>query len=458
MDINGHGLKKGIHEIRGNWLPFLLIVVIALFSIFLKSDSYVQLIGMAIGAVIGMRLVLKLPILLAVIFHCFYSIFSTVVGSAAGVMIPFYALFFFNSAYRIITERESIPWNTLAPVIMLFVQACISLLWSDVFGDDFLKVRIVSLALPILVCMQISGPGDRKWLALSLWVTSIVLSVVAIIVGFAIDFSSRAGSDGKVDVNENYQSAVIAGGVIAGYWFLLTKEFKVPVIFKLCILVSSILCMYALLLLASRSIFVAVVLSSVFTLVAYLKMDFKKMVIGALFIGLAVFMLSLLPGTNMIVDRFGDADVKNLNDRAPLWALCIYSFENADLIYQIFGQGVTSSSWLPQRYSSDTNSVHNSFLQILVEYGIFGLLIFLVFFYRIIVQTFKSKFEDVKVSNIGMLIIILFSLGSGTFTDTYTYAIFIAWLLIPNAIDNRKSKKMLTIDEAGQGTTVRTWV
>jgi O-antigen ligase len=448
MDINGHGLKKGIHEIRGNWLPFLLIVVIALFSILLKSDSYVQLIGIAIAAVIGMRLVLKLPILLAVIFHCFYSIFSTIVGSAAGVLIPFYALFLFNSAYRIIAERESIPWSTLAPVIMLFVQACISLLWSDVFGADFLKVRMISLALPILVCMQISGPGDRKWLALSMWVTSIVLSVVAITIGFSIGFSSRAGSFGTIDTNENHQSAIIAGGVITGYWFLLTKELKLPVIFKLCILVSSILCMYALLLLASRSIFVAVILASVFTLVAYFKVDFKKMVVGALFIGLAVFMLSLLPGTNMIVNRFGDADVKNLNDRAPLWALCIKSFDNADLIYQIFGQGVTSSSWLPQRYSSDTNSVHNSFLQILVEYGIFGLLTFLVFFYRIIVQTFKSKFEDVTVSNIGMLIILLFSLGSGTFTDTYTYAIFIGWLLIPNAVDTKKSKQALAINPA----------
>lgn len=447
MDIQRHGLKKDLHEIQGNWLPFLLIGIISLFSILLKSDSYVQLIGMAIASVIGMRFVLKLPILLAIVFHCFYSIFSTVVGSAAGVLIPFYALFVFNSVYRIITERDSIPWYTLTPIIILFLQACVSLLWSDVFGQDFLKGRMISLILPILVCMQISGSRDRKWLAFGLWVTGVVLSVVAVTVGIAIDFSSRVGSYDKVNVNENYQSALIAGGVIAGYWFLLTKEFKLPVILKFGILASSILCMYALLLLASRSIFVAVLLASIFTLVAYFKVDFKKMAVGALFIGLAVFMLSLLPGTNMIFDRFGDADVKNLNDRAPLWALCIKSFENADLFYQLFGQGVTSSSWLPQRYTSDLDSVHNSFFQIFVEYGIFGLLTFIVLFYRIIVQTFKSKFEDVKVSNIGMLIIIMFSLGSGTFTDTYTYAIFIAWLLIPNAVAISKSNQALTINQ-----------
>ena len=144
-----------------------------------------------------------------------------------------------------------------------------------------------------------------------------------------------------------------------------------------------------------------------------LKKSFRRIVVivmalAGLFVIMKAYNITLL-------QRFLQIQQDEGSGRVGIWKTVIREFVNSTTIKQIMGHGFHSVAYDLVLLPGRSIFAHNSFLEILYDYGIIGLLILLmIMLYLVIRIVFLAKRKDYRVLGLGFsfsIIIILGSLG-----------------------------------------------
>lgn len=229
---------------------------------------------------------------------------------------------------------------------------------------------LVILLLFALSAAHIHSSEDFKVVAQTSVLTSLGLAIWVLWTTAHLDFSAFRGG---IDVNQNYVSLFeLAGGVPVVHWLFGARRFWKRSSFLLLLTVI----LSVGLLLQSRGELIAFAAA---ILVMAPQLVPRKPIKGVLVAGIALFVAIGVAYSAGMLGRFSDADIGSLNGRSHIWkyALRTLAFSGPRIIY---GFGYNSAQvLLPPRMTSDEWNYHNEYLNALMDGGIVGLGIFLVF-------------------------------------------------------------------------------
>lgn len=265
-------------------------------------------------------------------------------------------------------------------LIALFVVALFSNLINrttespDLPSYNFLRLLLFAIFLGKLVRTS----KDLKLMEWGFIIISFCLSIYGIIFyrDFRVAVVVSAIDESMFLQDPNYLSCVLSIGIILSFYYFMyqTKQKRITRIF---FLTTFIIGMITILFLASRGAFIAIILPLLYIL--FMKgRSFKNLIYGVVFICIIVFVFSKLNLFVPLMERFTDTSLYTGSDRTIIWSKTLRNFVNLDLPTIIFGGGSSFSyTFCGEAIGEFISSPHNNFLEILFNYGIIGLIIFL---------------------------------------------------------------------------------
>lgn len=251
-------------------------------------------------------------------------------------------------------------------------------------------------------------------------VISIIIACAIIITNVQFNSSGRLYLALGRNIDQNYLSANMIFGTALISNSLFKSKYKHTKFFSFVLLVWIMLCIFYL---GSRGSLIGnlVIVATIYLLNREnrdIKKDIIMFFIAAIAVVIAYF---LLP--EWIIERFSIANMieSGGSGRIQVWSDYLYIYLNGTLSSTLFGFG--------RGYIYDTSSMvngkctHNIFLKSLVEGGIIGLILNLIFIYQLFTTARKAQTKE-------MIAVVLGYLVCGIFLDLDDYRIFPLMIII----------------------------
>lgn len=395
------------------WLSALLLAV--LIGILTTTPLGLPFAGLMLAGGLAW-LALRHHHLTVGLFWSLYAMNSTVFAgliNPTGLFYPIYLLMLLNG-FTWWTDRRrdlSIPLGQVVLYGCFFFLVLLSLFWQPPGLQADLRQRLFIYGFGMLVAVQLRTVEQLRSLRLFLLVTGLVAAAWVVIMGGLSGFAYRAG----VAVNPNHVSTIIGLGLVALLGRIQEGKGSAPVRFLLWTLLGAGL--YANFLLASRGITLAVIVA----LAAMLWTGRRREGGGRVLVLLPVAGLALLlPGADGLIDRLLSGDLLTLNDRLPIWRYGLEQFAGSGMGTLLFGQGMGAAELLVRSVNPLLTSMHNGYIQILVEFGILGLGVF-VALYALALRNAVQQEPVVGSGSLGMLIFLGVALLSASVQDGFLF-------------------------------------
>jgi O-antigen ligase len=320
------------------------------------------------------------------IAFCLYeTIFASV--TVPGFFYPFYAAFFVTVAASLLRSgvrvEAAVLWlygGFLVVVLLSFVG------FTEPVDFDVIQ-RVFAYAFGLLVTLQFGS-----WRGLRPVLVATVLTGVAIGT-WVINASIQAGFRyrGDVTVDQNVVTFFIGFGAIVALAAAVDIVGTPGRRGRLLLLMASLAVMlYATMLLASRGITIALVLAVLAIIARAVLLDPRKLWVVALVVVMGAGTV-FLPGGDSLLERFSLEDTDTGNQRLPIWEETVEAFTAGNAYALLVGQGFGSSREVVQRGFGGLTSTHNAFLQILYEFGLVGLALFIALHAFLLLRAFRLR-------------------------------------------------------------------
>lgn len=333
-------------------------------------------------------LVLRTDVLGEVVVGAFwvvFGIYQTILADAGieipGIFYPFYGLLLLNLVVTLARGRTRIDrWaGWLYVAFMVLVLA--SFVGFENPVDFFVIQRVASYSFGMLVLFQV---GSRRGLGPLL--SGAVICGVSVSI-WVIIRAAEGGFDyrGDIEVDQNFTAFVVGLGLVIAItiamWRLLGRSNSSTWVTVLTWLAMATM-FYATLLLASRGMIIALAITAVAMLARLVALTWRALLV-ALAVSIVVGASFLLPGSSGLLDRFQGDSVETGGGRIPVWQLTVDTYMSGGPLPLLIGNGFKSSEAIVEQRFAFT-SVHNAYLQILYEFGLLGLSLFLLVHLRLI--------------------------------------------------------------------------
>lgn len=342
-----------------------------------------------------------------------------------------YPILLLSIVARIFQDRQFLVrlyrWPLLPYCLILFVLA-ISSLYSpsiSVFSLENtagLFDRVFVFSLFCMAASQIQVKSDLSVFAAAAGIVSLGLSVWVIWNAAALEFSAYRGG---TSVNENYLSAVILAGAAPLAYVLFSTT---NLLLKSGILLSLLCVTVASLILASRGMLVAGAISVLFVVRGVgICRNFGRLKIGFMLgatLALLLVVWMLLPGADNTAARLGASDIDTFNGRTIIWSYSLNYFSQSGPLKMLFGNGLASTEYFLTPVLPEFGNLHNTYLLWLMEQGVLGLIIFVVFLYSLWRIVAISSHPH-KYIMFGWLVFLLLAGMSGTVSDDHIF-----WIIV----------------------------
>ncbi|MFZ4798392.1 MAG: O-antigen ligase family protein [Bacteroidia bacterium] len=259
----------------------------------------------------------------------------------------------------------------------------ISLLFIAFFSN-FINMNleynnILFMLIAVLLSLLIDNEKHLKLIEFGFVIVTLVLSVYALI--FLKEFSvSMYDSDSeRVFWNDpNYLGSVLTLGIIISFFNIIDGN-KQKLLFKVFYSIVFILGFITLGLLASRGSFVTLIIPIAYIIFKKTN-SIKSFIAFSIIVIIFIVVLFNTESFAALLFRFSDDTLSSGSDRTVIWEKSFVNFVDSDLSILLFGGGTDYANKLcGLSIGRDSFSPHNNFFQILYDYGIFGLFVFITF-------------------------------------------------------------------------------
>lgn len=382
---------------------------------------YVAAAGV-LAAILGFQMISRTHWTVSAFFLAL-AIQSTIIGGfeIRGLYYPIYLLMIFNAVVGLITRRVKVS-NSVIIVYLLFYLLVIVSLFQVSTGINFeLFQKLFIYLLGLIVSFQFTSERAFWSLARVQTWSGLIVAVWVVISSVQSGFTGR----GISEVNQNNVATLIAFGLIP--LFATQLSGKATFWRRLAGWLALALGVYAILLLASRGMTVALAMAFILMFARVLNNP-RRSIPLILLATAGALVLASLPGSNNLAERFTQADVASANGRTPLWNAAIREIETSNPVQLIFGHGINYSWIVTNRVVGFFYSVHNTYLQMTLEFGLVGLGLFLSLHF--IALGFLWRFNDgLSLYGTGAVTFLLFSNLTNVASDDFFYWVTLGAML-----------------------------
>lgn len=349
-------------------------------------------VGVGIGAAAGLSIEIAigaLSVLLALyafvrsavkaevivaLFWLAFCLYETVFASITvpGVFYPFYAAFALTVAVSLVRHGIRVEPGMLWLYGGFLVVVAVSFIGFTEPIDFDVAQRVFAYVFGLLIALQFGSWRGLRPVLVATVTTGVVISAWVINAAIQAGFRYR----GDIGVDQNIVTFFIGFGAVVALAAAADLIGRTGRRGRLLLLMVPLgVMLYAIMLLASRGIALALALAVLAIAARAVLLDPRKF--GAVLIALALAVSTVaLPGGDGLVERFTLQDTQTANDRLPIWVATLDAFTQGNVYDLFMGRGFGSSRVVVQQTFGGLTSTHNAFLQILYEFGIVGLSLF----------------------------------------------------------------------------------
>jgi O-Antigen ligase len=318
-----------------------------------------------------------------------------------GLYYPLYLLMFANGVMGLIAKRVKVSLGVIIVYLLFFTLVIISLfgIATPLDFEVFQKIFVYSLGL--FVFFQFSSErAFQTVMRVQVWAGLIVA-------GWVILDAWRGGFSGRgiSEVDQNNVTSTIALGLIP--LFALQLFSKSNLWLRLLGWAALAGGIYSTLLLASRGVALAVAVAFVIMFARLLNNPRRSVPLIILAL-VGVVVLASLPGSSNLAQRFSQGDVASANGRVPLWAAAIREIQVSPAPQLIFGHGFNYTLIVTSRVTGFLFSVHNAFLQMILDFGLLGVGLFVLLHLMVIWMLWRYS-DPLSLYAIGTVVFLLFA-------------------------------------------------
>lgn len=288
-------------------------------------------------------------------------------------------------------------------LVFLLIFTLFSNLLNNVAGkSEYNFVRFIIIT--IISTKLIRNSNDIRLMEWGFVIISLCLSIYGLI--FYKDFMVNAidlQDQERIYWNDpNYLGSIIAIGMVISFYYLLTISYN-NFIYKIFCLATIVLGFINLGMFASRGAFLALSLAILFILYKR-TYSFRNVILAIIILGIIAYSFMALPVFRTLINRFGDETILNGSGRITIWKESFEFFLNSKLLTIIIGGGGTFSYKISGTAigSLSISSPHNNYLEILYDYGIVGLTLFII----LIINLIKINNKNVLGFSLTLLLIV----------------------------------------------------
>jgi O-antigen ligase len=287
----------------------------------------------------------------------------------------------------------------LWPLSALFLYSVLQCLWHSPSLQSYQNICALWIFLAPVVCFSMAkdDPMDPRYLVrlqlLATALTAVTYAFQILIDGLGSDV---IGSDVFIGARTFALYILVGQALLLGRWVYGSRgSFWLAVAITLLIAFS-----------LSRTVLAVSVL--LFPVASLRSFSFRGLIrmaaIGGVAASALLYLVILNPalnerflGSRSVEDFFmGDASV-NTSGRLEFWAITLDSFEESPWLGK--GPG-TANDLISQTFGSDVSDhPHNEYLRILHDHGIFGLTLFLVGVFQLLIMCWKDYRRRVTVGS-----------------------------------------------------------
>jgi len=353
------------------------------------------------GAVIGLAVVwwmIKSPDMTASFFWIAismqFALFSFVIR---GLYYPIYAIMFLNIMLLVGQQRFKAS-RVLLAIYSAFIITVLQSLFSietqlnfDVWQQIFIYV------IGLLVLLQFTSEKALKMFPYAQMFATLAIAMGVITSAVSVGFSTSGR--GGLDADANVVSALVALGLIPMFTKLISP--RTSLWMRGLMLISLGVGLYASLLLASRGGIITIAMAFFFIV---LRVIFKPKRYMYLAIGLVITFLVLLT------------------------------------LELFLGNGFEASSVVANATISTLTSIHNAYLQLILDYGIIGLGLFLSLHLFVLFQCWRYD-DETSLHALGTIVALLFFDLTGTVPDDFFYWVVLGFCMAVATIRAEETEK-----------------
>ncbi len=351
--------------------------------------------------------------------------FPPFVWRVAMVLLSLYVILF-EEGKRLPVEK-AVLFFAFFNLIHFFV----SFLWQTPSTTQIGNILYALLPLSMFTCLSQKGVMSDKFFSF----TAIVLLVAAVFHYYQaerIALIQMAADDGT-DITNNASVA-----------FLMLLPMLLLVKNNIQKWVSLMICLFYLLMSAKRGNIIAAVIPTGLLIYSVLK-DSRRSVLKTILVLVVIVVGALMvnhwvESNEYLLSRIEQTEEGNSSGRDAIYKGAWHVwYDSSSLKAHLFGYGFDG---ILQKAQTDYKHAHNDWLECLVNYGLLGVLFYLVVFVLLIVQIIKVKSFHIKIVLLSSFFIwffkTMFSMG---FTDE---SLAIMMISMGTAMGNYKSQEKLS--------------
>lgn len=349
------------------------------------------------------------------------TIFSNV--NIGGLFFPFYAAFFLVLFVRLSQSRLSLDRRVLWALVAFFAVTGVSFIGFGQPIDSAVIQKLTAIILCALVMLSTGTHHGALILPALAILSGVAISVWVIINSAQTGFAYRGG----IEVNQNVAAFVLGVAFVVLVAVLLSPTRPRGFAFLVLSLLFAGGMAYALLLLASRGMTVAIAVTVLMLVIRATIMDRRTL---RIVFGLLVFMVAgfFLPGGAGLLDRFAGESVDSAGDRTPIWTAVVRAYVESSPSELVLGHGFNGSVEVVQNATGSLTSTHNTFLTILYEFGVIGLLLFLLLHALPVLRSLRDT-GPLGLVVLGLMVLLLTASLSASLTEDFPYWVILGYCL-----------------------------
>ncbi|RIK42582.1 MAG: hypothetical protein DCC55_08350 [Chloroflexi bacterium] len=307
--------------------------------------------------------------------------------------------------------RQIRPFHLLVALFVLWNVA--SVLWSvDIDGTLVRIGTYFQNALMVLIIWDIYTTPATLRAGLQIYVVGASVSIVGLVLNFlSLDYAGyRRFSAANLDPNDLGMRLVI-GIVIAWYLIISTTNYRRTWMLSLFNYIYVAIGIFAVILTASRTAFVGLLLASLYIVLSFSQFKFITRIVSYFaLIGILVILLSLVPQSSW--ERLGETQASisqgNLTGRVDIWTEGLVLFAEHPIL------GVGSGAF---RAAITLNQPpHNVFISTLTETGMIGLFLFVM---TLAASVYQIRFLPRLEARLWLFLFLTWVIGASTLNWEY---------------------------------------
>lgn len=314
-------------------------------------------------------------------FTVYETIFADV--TVPGIFYPFYLAFVAAIVGGLVTDGLRVRVPLLLPYVGFMLVVMVSFVGFGESIDFDVVQRLLAYLFGVVILLQFRS-------ARGLWPVLVSGLLAAVIISGWVVFSAIEGGfayRGDIDVDQNVVAFFVGfGSVIAACLGLdaVARPGRRGALLPVSLALG--LTLYASLLLASRGMALALGIALLAVVVRAVGQNARTLAFVVVLVALAGGAL-LLPGGQGLLERFEGERIETGGSRLPIWEATLESYAAGDVTELLLGHGYDSSEDVVRQRFGTISSTHNAFVQILYEFGLLGLALFVYLHVHLIVRS-----------------------------------------------------------------------